>query len=431
LAQAVSTQVPLHLQRFMAALPLAGVKVVELSLAIAAPSAGQVLSDYGAEVVKIEPPSGDTQRYMISGLGKGDPDPYKDSPHFYSVNRGKRSMVLDLKTEPGMRTLRALLERADVFLSNYRNAAMRGLGLDAESVLTRHPQLVVCPMSGWGLTGPDADRPVYDVAGFWARSGAAFAHTGSDGFPAILAPGFGDMATGLAAVGGICAALVERSRTGRGRIVTTNLLRSGMHCNTWSMSTYFALGRSVKWGERNRTGNPLATAYKAKDGKAFWIIGFEAARHWPTTTRAVGKPEWLTNPRYKTPVDRRKNEKELVKELDAIFAMKTRAEWAVVFDREDLWWAPVQDPSEVSTDPQALAAGAFLESPMSDRAASSGRRRITMVAPPVDFIGGPPVGPRRPTPELGEHTAELLAELGLDEATASAVLEAAGKRSKL
>lgn len=415
-------------------LPLEGVKVVELSLAIAAPSCGQVLSDYGAEVVKVEPPSGDTQRYMISGLGMSSPDPYKDSPHFYSVNRGKRSIVLDLKTQEGVTTMHALLAKADVFLSNYRYSSMKGLGLDAEKLLARHPHLIVCPMTGWGLEGPEAEKPVYDVAGFWARSGAAHVHTAKDGFPVVLSPGFGDMTTGLAAVGGICAALVQRARTGKGRIVTTNLLRTGLHCNAWAMSSYFAIGRSFKWGERDRTGNPLATVYRAKDGKNFWIIGFEAARHWPPTARALGKPEWINDEKYKSPTARRKVERELVKEMDAIFATKTRDEWGVIFAKEGVWWQPVQDASEVAKDQQALAAGAFLEAPMNEKAKSA-RTNMTMVAPPVDFLGSKPAGPQRPTPELGEHTAEVVRELGIDAATAAAVIQtsaAAGQpKSKL
>lgn len=309
---------------------------------------------------------------------------------------------------------------------------MRGLGLDAESVLKRHPHLIICPMSGWGLTGPDAEKPVYDVAGFWARSGAASAHTGSDGYPAILAPGFGDMTTGLAAVGGICAALFHKSRTGHGQILTTNLLRVGLHCNAWSLSTYFANDRVVKWGERDKTGNPIATAYRAKDGLNFWIIGFEAARHWPTTARAVGKPEWIADPQYKTPTDRRKNEKKLVSELDAIFGTKTRSEWASIFDAEGLWWAPVQDPKEVHNDPQVIAAGGFLDSPVSERARGAGRERVTMVAPPVDFLGAAPVGPRRPTPELGEHTEEVLRELGVSSEISETILsDARQAKSKL
>lgn len=383
------------------------------------------MGDYGAEVIKVEPPSGDTQRYMVSGLGKGNPDPYKDAPHFYHVNRGKRSVVLDLKTGPGLKAFNAMLEQADVFLTNLRSPALRGLGLDADAISTRYPHLIVCPMTGWGAQGPEADRPGYDVACFWAASGAAAAHIGTDGFPAILAPGVGDMATGLAAVGGICAALLQRTRTGRGRVVDTSLLRVGLHCNTWAMSTFFAKGHAPRWGERDRTGNPLATAYKAQDGKVFWLIGFEAARHWPIAAKAVGHPEWLEDARFKSAGARRKNEKELVRELDSIFATKPRSEWAQIFEEVGLWWAPVQDAAEVAVNPQAIAARSFLDAPLSERAKEASRAKVTMVAPPADFRAGQPTGPRRPTPELGEHTEQVVRELNLDEATLTAVLATA------
>eukprot|EP00933_Yihiella_yeosuensis_P079980 TRINITY_DN93393_c0_g1_i1.p1 TRINITY_DN93393_c0_g1~~TRINITY_DN93393_c0_g1_i1.p1 ORF type:complete len:429 (+),score=65.32 TRINITY_DN93393_c0_g1_i1:65-1351(+) len=428
----------------MAGLPLDGINVVELSLMIAAPSAGQLLSDYGADVLKIEPPSGDPQRYMISGLAsKSNPDPYRDSPHFYHVNRGKRSIALDLKTDAGMEALHLLLGQADVFVYNYRYSSMQALGLGADELLAKYPRLIICPISGWGLKGPEADKPGYDVAGFWAYSGAAHAHMGSDGYPPVLAPGFGDMATGIAAAGGICAALVERGRTGKGRILTTSLLQTGMHCNSWALSSFLAHGRMVRWGLRDSTSNPLATCYRGKDGLAFWLMGFEADRHWPATVKAVGRDDWLKDERFKTAVTRRKNESLLVRELDIIFASKTRAEWGDVFDAEGVWWAPVLDAQEAIATPQAVATGRTIKVPMSQRAHNSGRKEVRMVAPPVEFIGnegatsstsGTAVaGPRRPTPELGEHTEEVLRSLGLKETTLKEVLKMQGlqQRSRL
>ena len=157
--------------------PLEGVNVVELSIAVAGPSCGATLADYGADVIKIEPPGGDSQRWIVAGLGMEAADPYIESPHFYQINRGKRSVCLDLRSEAGMKALETLLSQADVFLSNIRYGSLQSLGLGAEELLQRHPQLVVCPMTGWGMEGPEADKPVYDVAGFWARSSAAASHT--------------------------------------------------------------------------------------------------------------------------------------------------------------------------------------------------------------------------------------------------------------
>ena len=212
----------------------------------------------------MEPPSGDTQRWIVAGLGMAAEDPYIESPHFYQINRGKRSVCLDLKSEEGMASLETLLGEADVFLSNMRYNSLKSLKLGAEELLERHPHLIVCPMTGWGMEGPESDKPVYDVAGFWARSSAASSHTPRGEYPPILVPGFGDVTTALSAVGGICAALVSRAKTGKGRALTTSLLRTGMHVNGWAMSNYFARGRTVSWGQRNRTGNPVATAYSER-----------------------------------------------------------------------------------------------------------------------------------------------------------------------
>eukprot|EP00439_Symbiodinium_sp_Y106_P070814 s3060_g12.t1 len=421
-------------------LPLSGVRVLELSIAIAAPSAGLYdAQDYGADVIKVEPPGGDTQRYMVSGLGKSSADPYQHSAHFYSVNRGKRSIVLNLKAKAGLLALHALLEKSDVFISNYRYESLRRLGLDEASLLQRYPRLIFCPMTGWGFHGPDASQPVYDarlhprkdVSGFWARSGAAASHTDANGYPAVLAPGFGDMATGLAAAGGICAALFAREKTGKGMALSTSLLRTGVHCNSWALSSYFAFGRVIKWGRRDGTGNPLATVYCCKDGKAFWLTGFEADRHWPATVRAVGQSDWLKDARFATARSRRENQRQLVAELDAVFATKTRDEWAALFQSEGVWWAPVLTASEVAADPQALAAGSFVESPLSLKAREAGRTKVTMAASPVDFMNAPKTEPRRPTPELGEQTEEILMELGLSEGLREEILAEARPKARL
>ncbi len=221
-------------------------------------------------------------------------------------------------------------------------------------------------MTGWGTTGPDAGKPVYDVAGFWARSGAAHTHIPGEGdYPPVLAPGLGDITTGLSAVGGICAALVSRGKTGKGRVVTTNLLRTGLFVNSWAMSALFARGRQSRWGPRTAGGNPLLNVYQSADGKYFWLLGAESNRHWPTTCRAMGKPEWIDGEEYKTGGDRRKKQKQLLAEMDAIFKTKDLATWGEAFDREGVWWQKVNEPQEAYDDPQAKATGAFVDVPMS------------------------------------------------------------------
>lgn len=399
-------------------LPLDGVKVVELTLAIAGPAAGATLADYGADVIKIEPTVGDSQRHLISGMkkqkeGAPPPDPYKYSPHFCQVNRGKRSVILDLKSPKGMEALHALLAKADVFVSNYRYGSLVKLGLGAEDLLAKHPRLVICPMTGWGMEGPDKDAAVYDVGGFWARSGAAHVHQQSeDTPPPVLAPGFGDVLTGMAAAGGICAALVQVAKTGTGRVLTTNLLRTGTYANSWSFSSYFAYGREIKWGSRTAGGNPLLMCYQAGDSKSFWLLGAESARHWPGLCKAMNHEEWMKDERFKDGPSRTKNQAELVRLFDATFARQPLEYWAAAFDRQDVWWQKVQQTKDVVQDPQALAAGCFVQVPLGPGDVAAGRTELTQVAAPVDFLGSTN-SPRRPVPAQGEHTEEVSNEYGL------------------
>lgn len=399
-------------------LPLDGVKVVELTLAIAGPACGATLADYGADVIKIEPIGGDSQRHVIAGMkkkkeGAPPPDPYKNSPHFCQVNRGKRSVVIDLKTEKGMGALHKLLDNADVFVSNYRYGSLVKLGLGSQELLKRHPRLVICPMTGWGMDGPDKDAAVYDVGGFWARSGAAYIHQpAEDGLPPVLAPGFGDVMTGMAAAGGICAALLQVARTGKGRVLTTNLLRTGAFANGWSLSNYFAHGRPMKWGPRTSGGNPLLMCYRAQDNQTFWLLGAEGARHWPGLCRAVKHEEWMQDEKFKDQPSRTRNQAELLNLMDHTFSSRPLDYWAAAFNREGVWWQKVQTTPEVVNDPQAIAAGCYVNVPLGAGDIAAGRKEVKQVAAPVDFFGSTNA-PRRSVPAEGEHTTEVSDEYGL------------------
>lgn len=399
-------------------LPLDGVRVVELTLAIAGPAAGATLADYGASVIKVEPIGGDSQRHLVSGMrkqkpGAPPPDPYKNSPHFNQVNRGKRSVVIDLKTELGLEALHKLLDKADVFLSNYRYPSLVKLGLGADDLLARHPRLVICPMTGWGMEGPDKDAAVYDVGGWWARSGAAHVHQpAEDAHPPVLAPGFGDVMTGMAAAGGICAALLQVAKTGKGRVLTTNLLRVGTFANSWSLSTYFAFGRQVPWGARTNGGNPLLMCFRTGDSQAFWLLGAEAARHWPGVCKAIEREDLMTDERFRDAPSRAKNQPHLLRIMDEVFASKPLEHWASAFGKHDVWWQKVNQTKDVVKDAQAIAAGCFVDVPLGPGDVAAGRTEMKQVAAPVDFFGSS-TAPRRPVPGEGEHTAEVSEEFGL------------------
>ncbi len=382
--------------------PMAGIKVVEMGVWVAGPAAGGILADWGADVVKIEPPGiGDPARLFRYMLG-GDL-PY--NPVFENDNRSKRSVAVDLRKPEGLAIALDLIRQADVFLSNIRPAGLARLGLDPDTLCKRFPRLVYAIVTGYGLEGPEADRAAYDIAAFWARSGiaASLAQPGSP--PPHQRGGMGDHNAGLAAAAGISAALFQRERDGKGQVVSTSLLREGIYTLSFDMAVAMRYGLPIQIGNRKTMGNPAINCYADCEGKYFWIVGLEGERHWPPLARAAGHPEWITDPRYASPRDRAMNAAGLIAELDAIFATKTRAEWGAIFDAEkDLWWAPVQSVDEVLADPQAAAAGAWVEVP-------DGDGTTLLPATPVDF-GRTAWAPRAMAPELGQHTDAVLAELG-------------------
>jgi crotonobetainyl-CoA:carnitine CoA-transferase CaiB-like acyl-CoA transferase len=381
--------------------PMEGVKVVELAVWVAGPSAAAILCDWGADVVKIEPPEGDPFRGLASMLGgAGSPPP------FQLDNRGKRSLALDLRTDEGRAIALRLIDEADVFISNLRPGALQRLGLDHEALLARNPRLIYGHVSGYGIDSADADRAAYDVGAFWSRAGVAAILT-SPGAPLPLQRGgMGDHTAGSQTAGAIAAALYRREKTGQGQLVTGSLARTGVYMLGWDLNT--ALSGAVPLpAERDIFPNPLILNYQVKGGRWIWLLMLQGDRHWPDFCRAVGHKEWMQDPRFTTIVNRMQNATALIREIEAVLAEKTMEEWAPILDREDVWWAPVQSLSEVLADPVLAEAGAWVDVP------TGGGGTIKMVASPIDFHGTP-WEPRAAVPEYGQHTEEVLLELGYD-----------------
>ena len=380
--------------------PLEGIRVVELGVWVAGPAAGGILADWGADVVKIEPPTGDPARLFGRMLGLDD----GSNPPFEMDNRSKRSIVLDLTTDGGLATARQLLAGADVFITNVRPDALARLDLDYPKVAALNPGLVYGLITGYGEKGPEANRPAYDVAAFWARSGVADLLTRPGDSPPFQRGGMGDHMTGMTLAAAVNAALVARARTGEGQLVTTSLYRQGTYTVSFDLNTFLLSGRPIAIGQRETMFNPCMNNYLAGDGKRLWIVGLEADRHWPSLCRAVGHPEWLSDSRFTTARDRAINSRELIATLDEIFATKPLAEWAQAFAAEpDLFWSPVNSMEDVLGDEQFHAAGGLVDVP--DDGGS-----LPMIATPADFHGTP-WAPRSTAPKLGEHTEEILAEL--------------------
>ncbi|MCP4037981.1 MAG: CoA transferase, partial [bacterium] len=382
--------------------PMDGIKVVEMGVWVAGPAAGGILADWGADVIKIEPPGlGDPSRSFSKMLGGDLPF----NPVFEMDNRSKRSIVLDVTQEEGLAIALELIDQADVFITNIRAAAMERLGLDHASLMARDERLVYGSITGYGDTGPDRDRAAYDIAAFWARSGIANALTSPGSHPPFQRGGMGDHSAGMTLVGAISAALFARERSGVGQWVSTSLLRQGLFTLSFDLAIAMRFGVEMQTADRATMGNPSINNYRDKDGRWFWIVGLEGERHWPPLARTVGHPEWIEDERFATLEARAQNAKELIAMLDEIFATRSREEWSEIFAAEpDLWWAPVQTFSEVLQDPQVHANGGLVEVP-------DGDSTTLLPATPADFEGTP-WAPRWMAPDHGEHSDEVLAQLG-------------------
>ncbi|HEY1417436.1 MAG TPA: CoA transferase [Myxococcaceae bacterium] len=381
---------------------LRGLRVVELGVWVAAPAAGALLADWGADVVKVEPPTGDPMRSAFGSLGIGQELP---NPAFAQDNRGKRSVVLDLRRPEARDQLERLLAGADIFLTNLRPDALDGLGLEPATTVERHSHLVYCSVSGYGLRGEDRNRPAYDIGAFWARSGLSVQLANSEGVPLNARGGIGDHISGLAALAGILGAVLEQRHTGRGRVVEVSLLRTGTYVLGWDLSLQETLGKVAKAEARDSNQTPLMNSYRASDGRWFFLTGLEANRHIHTVYRALGREDLHDDPRFADAGSLRRHRSEVIAVLDEIIAEHPLDYWAERFDREAVWWAPAQGPADVLEDPQLAATDGLLAG--SEGSDTGAGRQING---PVSF-SDVPVLPAAPAPRLGEHTDEVLTEL--------------------
>jgi crotonobetainyl-CoA:carnitine CoA-transferase CaiB-like acyl-CoA transferase len=372
--------------------PLHGYRVIELGIWVAGPAAASMLADWGADVIKVESPVGDPNRHMLRHIGVD----IASSPAFALDNRGKRGVILDLKTPDGLRALGKLLDGADVFVTNLRPAALERMGLNPATLTERYPRLVVATLTSFGWQGAERDRAGYDVSAFWARSGMAARMLPADSPPPPSRPAAGDRVAATALVAGITAALLNRVRTGHGDVVDVSLLRTGLYCNGSDLSVQQAFGKRSRTRPREDHESPLYNCYRTADGRWLWLVALEGDRHWPELAAALGRPDLAADPRFASRPARRANGRALIAELDAIFARRTLEQWSRALDESDVWWGPVLDLDEVLADPQAAATGAWVEID-----------GVRSVATPVRFwqAGG---GPQRAAPGLGEHTTEVL-----------------------
>ncbi|NDE58674.1 MAG: CoA transferase [Acidimicrobiia bacterium] len=384
--------------------PLEGVKVVELGVWVAGPAAAGVMADWGADVVKIEPTSGDPARSFQFMYGGNPPD----NPVFELDNRNKRGVAVDITTDEGRDAAYRLIDDADVFVTNVRAAALQRSGFDYATLSLRNPRLIYGLITGYGLSGPDADRPGFDISAFWSRTGMAHLMTPAGNTIPTLRGGMGDHSTGVTFAGAISAALFSRERTGTGQMVTSSLLRQGVYTVGFDLNMVLSWGRHPPINNRFEARNPSVNTYQSSDGKWFFVVGVEGDRHWPPLARVVGKPELVDDPRFDNIRNRAINSEELRTILDAAFATRTMDDWVRIFDTEpDMFWSPIHSPDEILNDEQLQHAGGLVDVP-------NGNGTTRMIASPVDFHGTP--GAQRSlAPRLGEHTREVLLEAGFSD----------------
>ena len=385
----------------------AGVRVVELAQWVFVPVAGALLADWGADVVRVEHPTGDPYRALATqGIGS---DSGGVNLSVALANRGKRSLAIDLKQPAGLDVLFKLLATADVFLTSIRPGALRRLGLDADQLRERFPRLVYARGHGFGVRGPDADQAGYDASAFFARGGVADALTPPDrDYPISQRGAMGDRNGGMALAFGIAGALLKRERTGAGSLVDVSLLATAM----WTLSSDLltVLGGNViprPGTDRSQAPNPLTGTYRTADGRFIQLMMLQADRYWPDLCHALGRDDVAADPRFADLAARRKHSAACVAMLDAEFGARSFAQCKALLGSIDVPWAPVQRVDELLDDPQVIANGYIGEVPA---AGDSPSYRLPAV--PVQFDEAPP--PLRRAPEHGEHTEALLLDIGYD-----------------
>lgn len=390
--------------------PLEGITVIEVSSWMFIPSAGAVLVDQGATVLKIESPeTGDPQRGLVSsGLLPGGAEGVNFMME--QPNHGKQSVAIDIANPDGRAALLKLVETADVFLTNYLPQVRRKLGIDTEDIRAANPDIIIARGTGQGTRGPDAEKPGYDGTSYWARSGmASVMPENANGWPmGQPAPAFGDVMGGLAVAGAIGTALFKRERTGESSIVDVSLMATALWQNSPLVvaSKLFGFSKIPQGGDRRQVPNPGVGNYRTADDRFIGLILLQSDKFWAELVTLLEKPEMATDERFVDAEARMANSVECVTLLDEAFAAHPLAHWREVLEGFSGAWTPFQTLDEIYEDPQSIANG-YLPT----MTAANGQE-VHLVASPAQFDGQSPEMTR--CPAHGEHTDDVLLAAGYD-----------------
>jgi crotonobetainyl-CoA:carnitine CoA-transferase CaiB-like acyl-CoA transferase len=377
-----------------------GLKVLDTASFIAAPAAAAILSDFGADVIKLEPPgAGDTQRI----IGSLPPMPHAQANYcWHMTNRNKRGIAVNLKTTGGTKILKRLVEWADVVITNSPHGAREKLHLGYDEVSSWNPRVIYADVTGYGDTGPDAALPGFDLTAYWSRSGLLASTRDAGAPPTLPVTGSGDYASAVGLYSAIVTAMYHRERTGQGTSVGTSLLAEGV----WSTATLVAgaLAGGTSYGPHDRTApaNPLLSPYRSSDGRWFMLVAQPS--HWPRLMKVIGHPEVLEDPRFADAASIAKNTAALTALLDGVFRSQPLGHWKEVLERERITYGVIQTPEEAANDPQLRTNDIVVPLRGVDKLDE-------IISSPINVRGAAKV-PATRAPELGEHNDQVLAELG-------------------
>ena len=374
---------------------LAGLRVLDVTQFMAGPFCAMLLADLGADVIKVEPPGGDSTRQMPGAVGV-------DSPSFNAVNRGKRSVVVNLKMADGRDMFQRLARSTDILIENYRPGVMTALGVDYQQLARLNPRLIYASISGYGQTGPDRNKGGFDliaqgVSGIMSVTGEPGGRPVKAGVPVT------DLAAGLFTLVGILAAVESRHRTGIGQHVDTSLVDAGVALSLWEATEYFSgLGIPAPMGSAHRMNAPYQ-AVRCADG--YITLGAANERLFRRLCDVLEHPEWRESPELADNASRVRNRAMLAERIESVTVQKPRSHWLAILEANDIPCGPINDYAQVLTDPQVVARNMVVE--VEHPTLGS----LKTLGSPIKLSATPPDVGRR-APLLGEHTDEILAEAG-------------------
>ena len=388
---------------------LKGVRVIDAATFLAGPASATILADFGADVIKVEPPGGDVYRTLVGA----HPVPY----HWQLTSRNKRSICLDLKRPEGQEVLHRLVADADVILTNFLGKQLDTFRMTYEELKAINPRIVFAQMTGYGKHGPEVRRRAFDVTAWWARSGIMDFIRGKGQAPLQSAPGMGDHTTSLAMYGAIMTGLYRRERTGEGCQVTTSLAASGAWVNGMALQGVIAGVDLGAISQERGWANPFRIAYPTSDDRYVSLAMINTAREWPRLARALGHPEWLEDPRFADMRTLLRNRDALIEAMRAATSRWTQAELMERLDAHEVTCGVVARMSEVVVDEQLRANDIVVETH------DSGAGYDYTINSPI-FLEEEEKRPPQRAPEIGAHTEEVLREAGYSEEEIRTLLDA-------